>query len=93
MEKEAVLRIEKLLRGYDLMLIETGGKYDGKGILSECSTLSNSFLLSGGCLNDLYQMIDSVIEEYQEMQRNHQWKYFESFIKLLNAYKNQLDLR
>jgi len=69
MENETLMKINKRLRDYDLMIIETGGRYDGQGILNECLELNNSYIDAGGCINDLTHMTDAIINEYEEMYR------------------------
>lgn len=90
MKNETLMEIDKCLRGYDLMLIETGGRYDGQGILDKCLVLSELYIDTGGCIDNLYHIAATIIKEYEKIQKNHQWKYYDNMVELLNTYVDKL---
>ena len=54
-------KIDKRLRGYDCMLIETGGKYDGKSLINECLFLSLEYLQSGGNKENISLLLKEIL--------------------------------
>jgi len=88
MDTQIILeKIDKYLRGYDCMLIETGGKYDGKGIIEECVALTVEYLRIGGNKGSLSLLIEKLVTEYENYK---DWAYLEKMMRLLNKYEAEL---
>lgn len=86
-EKQILSKINKCLREYDLMLIETGGWYDGQSIIEECLALSRIYVNITDNKENLNLLLNTIINEYENF---NEWKYSENMIRLLKNFKNEL---
>ncbi len=84
---EILLEIENCLRGYDCMLIETGGRYDGKENVDRCVILASAYLKSGNNKEDIIFLVDTIMSEFKE---DTSWKYQKKMIDFLANFKNAL---
>jgi len=84
---ELPTEIDRKLRGYDLMLIETQGRYNGESIISECLVISKEYISYSGNRDSLLNVVDAIITEYTEF---HEWKYRDKMLGLLNLFKDNL---
>ena len=51
-------KINERLRGYDLMVIETGGWYDGKDVIDDCLSFASEYLRKNGNKDNLLRFIN-----------------------------------
>ena len=81
-------KIDESLRGYDLMLIETGGRFDGKDLLKQCIALSKEYINIGCNKKDLVSLVNAIIRQYVDCR---DWKYYNDMMNLLSTYKNIIE--
>lgn len=80
-------KIDECLRGYDCMLIETGGKYDGKSLIDTCLFMSSEYLQSGGNKEDISLVLKEILSVYEDAK---EWKYLEKMLGFLNEFNKAL---
>ncbi|MDR0286880.1 MAG: hypothetical protein LBI03_04110 [Clostridiales bacterium] len=81
--------IDKLLRGYELMVIETGGRYDGQGIVDKCLVLAREYMDGNVSRENLELLVDTITTEYAAF---NEWKYREKMLVVLNEFKDGLQV-
>jgi len=86
---QSAREIDKLLRGYDCMLVETGGTCDGKNLLRESLAIAKTHIENYGSKETLILVIDNIIDEYKGFTN---WKHLEAMMNLLNNFKSELQM-
>lgn len=65
-ENSHLKKIDKRLRQYDGMLVETGERYDGVSLVERFLDTAKEFLNDGGNIDTLLLLVDNTIDYYKD---------------------------